>query len=39
MRLRSQEEMDDLVRQAGFKKHEMLVDQWGIFTVSLAVKT
>jgi hypothetical protein len=36
MRCRTQEEMDDLVRAAGFEKMDMLIDQWGIFTVSLA---
>jgi alpha-beta hydrolase superfamily lysophospholipase/SAM-dependent methyltransferase len=38
MRRRTQEEMDDLVRAAGFEKAEMEIDRWGIFTVSLAVK-
>lgn len=36
MRRRTQEEMDDLVRAAGFTKAEMEIDRWGIFTVSLA---
>jgi len=36
MRRRTQEEMDDLVRAAGFRKIEMEIDRWGIFTVSLA---
>jgi len=36
MRRRTQEEMDDLVRAAGFHKLEMEIDRWGIFTVSLA---
>ena len=36
MRRRTQEEMDDLVRAAGFEKNEMEIDRWGIFTVSLA---
>lgn len=36
MRRRTQEEMDDLVRAAGFRKVEMEIDRWGIFTVSLA---
>lgn len=36
MRRRTQEEMDDLVRAAGFEKVEMLIDEFGIFTVSLA---
>lgn len=38
MRRRTQEEMDDLVRAAGFRKVEMEIDRWGIFTVSLARK-
>ncbi|HEX5102874.1 MAG TPA: class I SAM-dependent methyltransferase family protein, partial [Pirellulaceae bacterium] len=36
MRRRTQAEMDDLVRAAGFEKLEMEIDRWGIFTVSLA---
>jgi alpha-beta hydrolase superfamily lysophospholipase/SAM-dependent methyltransferase len=36
MRRRTQEEMDDLVRAAGFQKIDMEIDRWGIFTVSLA---
>lgn len=36
MRRRTQEEMDDLVRAAGFRKVDMEIDRWGIFTVSLA---
>ncbi|MAG56485.1 MAG: hypothetical protein CMJ83_09355 [Planctomycetes bacterium] len=36
MRRRTQEEMDDLVREAGFKKIAMEIDGYGIFTVSLA---
>lgn len=36
MRRRSQAEMDQLVEAAGFDKLEQLVDEWGIFTVSLA---
>jgi alpha-beta hydrolase superfamily lysophospholipase/SAM-dependent methyltransferase len=36
MRRRTQEEMDDLVRAAGFTKQDMLIDDYGIFTVSLA---
>lgn len=38
MRCRSQAEMDQLVRQAGFQKVSMRIDRFGIFTVSLAVK-
>ena len=36
MRLRSQEEMDRLVREAGFVVHKRLIDQWGMYTVSVA---
>jgi hypothetical protein len=36
MRRRTQAEMDELVRTAGFEKVAMDIDQWGIFTVSLA---
>lgn len=36
MRRRTQEEMDDLARAAGFRKVDMEIDRWGIFTVSLA---
>ena len=36
MRRRTQGEMDDLVREAGFKKIAQEIDPWGIFTVSLA---
>lgn len=36
MRRRTQLEMDQLVADAGFKKITMRIDQWGIFTVSLA---
>src|SRR5207245_6256788 len=39
MRRRTQEEMDDLVRAAGFEKLGMEIDEYGIFTVSLARKT
>ena len=38
MRCRSQAEMDRLVEEAGFRKHEMLLDEEGIFTVALARK-
>jgi alpha-beta hydrolase superfamily lysophospholipase/SAM-dependent methyltransferase len=38
MRRRTQEEMDDLVRAAGFRKLDMEIDRYGIFTVSLAEK-
>jgi len=38
MRRRSQREMDQLVERAGFRKLEQRIDEWGIFTVSLAVR-
>jgi alpha-beta hydrolase superfamily lysophospholipase len=38
MRRRTQRELDDLVRAAGFDKVGMEIDRWGIFTVSHAVK-
>lgn len=38
MRRRTQAEMDQLVAEAGFEKLEQRVDEWGIFTVSLARK-
>jgi alpha-beta hydrolase superfamily lysophospholipase len=36
MRRRSQAEMDRLIEDAGFRKVEQRIDEWGIFTVSLA---
>ena len=36
MRRRSQAEMDQLVEAAGFHKLEQRIDEWGIFSVSLA---
>ncbi len=36
MRLRSQQEMDDLVRSAGFEPHESAIDDAGIFSVTVA---
>jgi len=36
MRRRSQAEMDQLVEAAGFRKVTQRIDQWGIFSVSLA---
>ena len=39
MRRRTQDEMDQLVEAAGFRKITQRVDEWGIFTVSLAVRT
>ncbi len=38
MRRRTQAEMDQLVEAAGFRKIDQRIDQWGIFTVSLAVR-
>jgi len=38
MRCRSQAEIDQLVAEAGFEKNAMLIDDAGIFTVSLAIK-
>ena len=38
MRLRSQAEMDALVEAAGFKKVDQNIDDFGIFTVSVAQK-
>ena len=36
MRRRTQAEMDQLVEAAGFRKVAQRIDEWGIFTVSLA---
>jgi hypothetical protein len=36
MRRRTQMELDQLVANAGFEKIDQRIDQWGIFTVSLA---
>jgi alpha-beta hydrolase superfamily lysophospholipase len=36
MRRRTQAEMDQLVANAGFRKITQRIDEWGIFTVSLA---
>ncbi|RWF31443.1 MAG: alpha/beta fold hydrolase [Mesorhizobium sp.] len=36
MRRRTQGEMDQLVKAAGFEKIDQRIDQWGIFTVSVA---
>ncbi|MCG6411043.1 bifunctional alpha/beta hydrolase/class I SAM-dependent methyltransferase [Vibrio fluvialis] len=38
MRVRTQGEMDALVRDAGFDKCVQLIDEMGIFTVSIAVR-
>ncbi|MCP4896944.1 MAG: alpha/beta fold hydrolase [bacterium] len=38
MRRRTQAEMDELVRSVGLAKQDMLVDDFGIFTVSIASK-
>ena len=39
MRRRTQAEMDQLVKSAGFRKIEQRIDEWGIFTVALAERT
>jgi alpha-beta hydrolase superfamily lysophospholipase len=36
MRRRTQAEMDELVRLAGFEKESQEIDRWGMFTVSVA---
>jgi hypothetical protein len=36
MRRRTTGEMDELVRAAGFEKAEMEIDEWGMFSVSVA---
>ena len=36
MRRRTQAEMDALVRNAGFTRRELLIDEDGIFTVGIA---
>ena len=36
MRRRTTAEMDELVRVAGFEKLDMKIDEWGMFTVSVA---
>ena len=36
MRRRTTAEMDELVRDAGFEKLAMEIDEWGMFTVSVA---
>ena len=38
MRRRTQAEMDQLVAAAGFRKIEQRIDQWGVFTASLAIR-
>ena len=38
MRRRTQDELDQLVEEAGFRKIDQRIDEWGIFTVSLAVR-
>ncbi|WP_442765197.1 bifunctional alpha/beta hydrolase/class I SAM-dependent methyltransferase [Sulfurospirillum cavolei] len=39
MRRRSQYELDSLFAQSGFEKNSMKIDDWGIFTVSVAALT
>lgn len=36
MRCRSQQEMDALVREAGFSRRDLRIDDWGIFSVARA---
>jgi hypothetical protein len=36
MRRRTQAEIDQLVEAAGFRKIDQRIDEWGIFTVSIA---
>jgi alpha-beta hydrolase superfamily lysophospholipase len=38
MRRRTQAEMDQLVAAAGFRKLAQRIDEWGIFSVSLAIR-
>ena len=38
MRRRTQAELDQLVREAGFVKVDQRIDEWGVFSVSLARK-
>ena len=38
MRRRTQAELDQLVEDAGFRKIAQRIDEWGIFTVSLAMR-
>jgi uncharacterized SAM-dependent methyltransferase len=38
MRRRTQAELDQLVADAGFEKVDQWIDDWGIFSVSLARK-
>lgn len=38
MRRRTQQELDQLVTCSGFSKIEQWIDEWGIFTVSVAVR-
>ena len=39
MRRRTQAEIDQLVREAGFEKVGQRIDEWGIFTASIARRT
>ena len=38
MRRRTQAELDELVQAAGFCKLDQYIDDWGMFTVSIAQK-
>lgn len=39
MRCRSQAEMDSLVESIGLSRRQLLIDQWGIFSVALAARS
>ena len=39
MRRRTTAEMDQLIARAGFEKLEMEIDEWGMFSVSIARRT
>ena len=39
MRRRTTAEMDELIRNAGFEKIDMEIDEWGMFTVSVAQRS
>jgi hypothetical protein len=39
MRRRTTAEIDELVHVAGFRKMAMEIDQWGMFTVSIAQRS
>ena len=39
MRRRTQQELDQLVAHSGYSKIDQWIDEWGIFTVSVAIRT